>query len=118
MGCGAHTPSHHTPSTSLSVCVWVFVTMPTSNKTALALEELEYLLKWSNNGCGDLQGLKQALVKFEKSGLQNVINTPIQKYNGRTAVHLAASEGHYEQLELLLKSGGNLYSKKYASFEY
>ena len=76
--------------------------MPKSN-TALALERLGYLLN-----SGSVDQLKQSLTEFEQIGLQKekLINFPIQRYNGRTAVHLASSNGLYDCLELLLKSGG------------
>lgn len=35
-----------------------------------------------------------------------VINFPIQRYNGRTLVHIAADKGLHEFLEELLKKGG------------
>lgn len=73
------------------------------NKITVALERLGYLLN-SNS----IDQLKQALIEFEQAGLQKdkLINYPIQRYNGRTAVHLAASNGLFDCLELLLKSGG------------
>ena len=73
------------------------------NNTTVALERLGFLLN-----SGTIDQLKQALAEFEQIGLQveKLINYPIQRYNGRTAVHLAASNGLYDCLELLLKSGG------------
>ena len=38
--------------------------------------------------------------------LKRVINYPIKRYNYRTCVHLAASNGLYECLQELLQSGG------------
>lgn len=38
--------------------------------------------------------------------LQKVINHPIQRYNGRTLVHIAADKGLNEYLETLLNEGG------------
>lgn len=38
--------------------------------------------------------------------LERVINHPLQRYNGRTLVHLAAVNGLWEYLEQLLKKGG------------
>lgn len=76
------------------------------NNTTLALERLGFLLN-----SGTIDQLKQALADFEQiGGLQpeKLINYPIQRYNGRTAVHLAASNGLFDCLELLLKSGGML----------
>jgi len=67
------------------------------------VERLGYLLN-----SGSMDQLKLALSEFEQSGVQKekLINYPIQRYNGRTAVHLAASNGLFDCLELLLKSGG------------
>jgi serine/threonine protein kinase/ankyrin repeat protein/GTPase SAR1 family protein len=39
--------------------------------------------------------------------LEKVINFPIQRYSGRTLVHIAADKGLHECLEELLKNGGN-----------
>ena len=73
------------------------------NQATVALERLGYLLN-----SGSIDQLKQALHEFDQAGLQKekLINYPIQRYNGRTAVHLAASNGLFDCLELLLKSGG------------
>lgn len=73
------------------------------NNTTLALERLGFLLN-----SGTIDQLKQALAEFEHIDLpvEKLVNYPIQRYNGRTAVHLAASNGLYDCLELLLKSGG------------
>ena len=38
--------------------------------------------------------------------LERVINHPLQRYNGRTLVHLAAVHGLWDYLEQLLKNGG------------
>lgn len=38
--------------------------------------------------------------------LVRVINHPLQRYNGRTLVHLAAVNGLWEYLEQLLSKGG------------
>lgn len=38
--------------------------------------------------------------------LDGVINQPLARYNGRTSVHLAASKGLWQCLEVLLKHGG------------
>ena len=77
------------------------------NATTAALDRLGYLL---NNVSGSAEQLKQALLGFEQEGLhkEKLINHPIQRYNGRTSVHLAASNGLFDCLELLLKSGGEL----------
>lgn len=40
------------------------------------------------------------------SALQKIINHPIQRYNGRTLVHIAADKGLSEYLEKLLLEGG------------
>lgn len=73
------------------------------NNTTQALERLGYLLN-----SGSIEQLKLALGDFEQIGLQRdkIINFPMQRYNGRTAVHLAASNGLFDCLELLLKCGG------------
>jgi hypothetical protein len=70
---------------------------------AEAVEELEHLLDG-----GSLKELKDALDDFEAYGFQRevLINYPIPRYNGRTAVHLAASKGLFQCLKLFLKSGG------------
>lgn len=75
------------------------------NQTTAALERLGYLLN-----SGSIDQLKQALHEFDQKGLQKdkLINYPIQRYNGRTAVHLAVSNGLFDCLELLLKAGGKL----------
>ena len=76
--------------------------MPKSSSLQ-ALEKLVFLV---NNG--KVEPLKHALTEFEQCGLQKdkLINYPIQRYNGRTVVHLASSNGLVECLSLLLKSGG------------
>ena len=40
--------------------------------------------------------------------VENVIDFPLQRYNGRTLLHLAADNGLWEYLEELLKNGGTL----------
>lgn len=76
--------------------------MPKSN-ILQAVERLVFLVN-----SGHVEPLKYALAEFEQCGLQKdkVINYPIQRYNGRTVVHLAASNGLVDCLGLLLKSGG------------
>lgn len=58
--------------------------------------------------------LKQYLSEFEQTGhpVEKLINHPLQRYNGRTSVHLAASNGLWECLEILLKKGGGLSPRK------
>ena len=75
------------------------------NTTAIVLERLGFVL---NSPSGNIEQLKQLLAELEQTGLQKekMINCSIQRYNGRTAVHLAASNGLFDCLELLLKSGG------------
>lgn len=77
------------------------------NNTTVALERLGYILNSKYNS-GSIEQLRQALAEFEQAGLQKdkLINYPIQRHNGRTAVHLAASNGLFDCLELLLKYGG------------
>ena len=57
---------------------------------------------------GQTERLKQFLNEFERVGLppDKVINYGIQRYNGRTPVHLAAANGLWECLDLMLKNGG------------
>lgn len=40
--------------------------------------------------------------------LEKVINYPIQRYNGRTLVHIAADKGLPDYLEVLLAKGGQI----------
>ena len=70
---------------------------------------LGYLMT-TNPHEGQTDHLKQALTGIEQAGqsLEKVINFPLQRYNGRTPVHLAASNGLWECLEILLKNGGEL----------
>ena len=44
----------------------------------------------------------------DKQCLEKVINYPIQRYNGRTLVHIAADKGLPEYLEVLLDNGGQI----------
>ena len=48
------------------------------------------------------------LQECEQTGqpVKKVIDYAIQRYNGRTPVHLAASNGLWECLDILLKNGG------------
>ena len=57
---------------------------------------------------GQTEDLKRYMQEFEQTGqpVERLINHPIQRYNGRTPVHLAASNGLWECLEILLKNGG------------
>ena len=73
------------------------------NSASQAVEKLVFLVT-----SGHVEPLKQALAEFEQCGLhkEKLINYPIQRYNGRTSVHLAASGGLVDCLGLLLKSGG------------
>lgn len=70
---------------------------------------LGYLMT-TNPHEGQTDHLKQTLTGIEQAGqsLEKVINYPLQRYNGRTPVHLAASNGLWECLEILLKNGGEL----------
>lgn len=70
---------------------------------------LGYLMT-SNPYEGQTDQLKLTLTETEHAGqpLNKVINYPLQRYNGRTPVHLAASNGLWECLEILLKDGGEL----------
>ncbi len=56
--------------------------------------------------------LKQHLQEFERQGLpvDKLINYGLQRYNGRTPVHLAAANGLWECLELMLRSGGGWFT--------
>ena len=54
----------------------------------------------------------EALTRFiERANVnkRQIINRPVQRYNYCTAVHLAASNGLWECLEVLLKNGGKLH---------
>ena len=49
----------------------------------------------------------QEFAKLGLSPLDKLVNYPLQRYNGRTPVHLAASNGLWECLEILLENGGS-----------
>lgn len=70
-----------------------------------AADKLGRLLR----GGGSSKEVEQYLTEFESAGLQRkaVINEPIKRYYGRTAVHLATN--NYANLKLLLKYGGKLF---------
>ena len=51
--------------------------------------------------------LQQTLDEYD-SQKDKIINSPIQRHYGRTAVHLAAGNGLFDCLELLLSYGGEL----------
>ena len=58
---------------------------------------------------GQTDQFKQQLQEISQNRqlpLERVVNCPIKRYNDRTCVHLATSNGLYECLEELLKSGG------------
>ena len=61
-----------------------------------------------NSGSQQTEHLKQYLADLERQGLplDKLINYGIQRYNGRTPVHLAAANGLWEGLDLMLKNGG------------
>ena len=67
---------------------------------------VERLVLHVNNG--DPESLRRELDSSErlKFSKEKVVNFPIERYNNRTVVHLAASKGQLECLILLLKSGG------------
>ena len=46
----------------------------------------------------------------ERATQEQVINHPLPRQNSRTAVHLAASKGLWQCLEVLLKNGGEFAS--------
>ena len=52
--------------------------------------------------------LQKSLEELESEGLpvKEVINYGIPRYNRRTCIHLAAANGLWECLELMLKRGG------------
>ena len=59
---------------------------------------------------------REALTRFiERANVnkRQIINRPVRRYNGCTAVHLAASKGLWECLEVLLKNGGKLHLSKW-----
>lgn len=56
-----------------------------------------------------LSSVRDLLSAVEQDGsleTKQVVNHPLQRYSGRTAVHIAAANGMWECLELLLKNGG------------
>ena len=55
---------------------------------------------------GQADEVKRYLSEFGSVGSGGLINYQIQRYNGRTAVHIAASNGLFECLEELLRLGG------------
>lgn len=55
---------------------------------------------------GQTVDLRRFLSNFELSILPRLINSRIRRYTGQTPVHLAATNGLIECLEILLKSGG------------
>ncbi len=52
------------------------------------------------------QVLRSFLSRFPRSTVLKLINHPIKRYSGQTSVHLAAANGLWECLEILLLSGG------------
>ena len=54
--------------------------------------------------------LREFLSKFLPSVVPRLINSRIRRYTGQTPVHLAATNGLIDCLEILLKSGGRDYN--------
>ena len=52
------------------------------------------------------QVLRSFLSRFSPSSVVKLINHPIKRYSGQTSVHLAAANGLWECLEILLSFGG------------
>ena len=50
--------------------------------------------------------IRKFLSNVEPSSLPRLINSHIRRYTGQTPVHLAATNGLVECLEILLKNGG------------
>ena len=61
-------------------------------------------------GGDDPEPLRQELDSSEQLNLskESVVNFPIERYDNRTVVHFAASQGLVDCLTLLLKSGGTI----------
>ena len=57
---------------------------------------------------GQTEDIRRFLSNFEPNILPRLINSRIRRYTGQTPVHLAATNGLIECLEILLKSGGRL----------
>ena len=57
---------------------------------------------------GKSEELDQALLEYDRKGLSKMtlINHPMQKYSGRTLIHLAACNNFNSCLDLLLKYKG------------
>ena len=73
--------------------------------TITDVEQLGFLL---NHEPYDTQAevLRLYLDRFSRVSLSKLINYPIQRYSGQTSVHLAATNGLWECLEVLLNNGG------------
>lgn len=54
------------------------------------------------------EDLRAFLSNFDRSVVPKLINSRIRRYTGQTPVHLAATNGLIDCLEILLKSGGML----------
>ena len=61
------------------------------------------------------QKILESVVAYLQQGERQaeVINCPTSRQNGRTAVHLAASEGLWQSLEVLLKNEGQSPAKSH-----
>ena len=73
-------------------------------------EHLGFLIttKRNENHLEDL--LKQRLSDAKQAGypLNKIIDHPIERYGGRTLIHLATAKGLLRCLEILLEKGGKL----------
>lgn len=52
------------------------------------------------------EDLREFLSRYEPSIVPRLINSRIRRYTGQTPVHLAATNGLIDCLEILLKNGG------------
>lgn len=56
----------------------------------------------------DVGQLRKELNSVDEGTTKSLINYPIEKFLGRTLVHLAAGKGCWESLDLFLNSGGKI----------
>ena len=75
---------------------------------ALSIADVNWLSSFLNHEPYDSQAeqLRLYLGRFSQASLSELINYPIQRYSGRTSVHLAVANGFWECLEILLNNGG------------
>ena len=75
--------------------------------TSTDIEQLGFLLNRDPYN-SQTEVLKLYLNKFSQAAVVKLINHPIRRYSGQTSVHLAATNGLWECLEILLIYGGLL----------